>query len=75
MLITPSHKHVVIEALLRAGILPIITVGEPGAHGVVVMGTHGTGVGVPSAAEVAAIKAGLVGAMHIPKGGMLAIGM
>jgi hypothetical protein len=49
------------------------TFGLPGIQGVVT-GTHGAGVGTPKAAEVAAITAGLVGAVHIPNGGILATG-
>jgi hypothetical protein len=61
--------------LFSAGILAMGTVGEPGAHGVEVTGTHGTGVGTPSAAAVAAIKAGFVGALHIPNGGIFTTGL
>jgi hypothetical protein len=55
--------------------LAIITVGAPGAHGEVVTGMHGTGVGTPRAADVAAIKAGFAGALHIPKGGIFTAGL
>ena len=41
----------------------------------VIMGTHGAGVGVPMAAAVAAITAGLAGQEHIPKDFMLIIGI
>ena len=37
------------------------TVGAPGVHGIGVAGVQGTGVGVPSAAAVAATNAGLAG--------------
>jgi hypothetical protein len=60
--------------LSRAGIFPIKTVGAPGAQGPDVIGTQGTGVGTPSAADVAAMNAGLAGLMHIPKGGMFTSG-
>jgi hypothetical protein len=73
-LITPAHIHIALLILFKAGIFPTITVGEPGAQGVVVAGTQGTGVGTPSLAAVAAIKAGLVGALHIPKGMIFFIG-
>jgi hypothetical protein len=55
--------------------LPSNTVGDPGIQGAGVTGIHGTGVGVPMAAAVADTKAGLVGDMHIPKDGMLTIGL
>lgn len=54
--------------------MPAFTVGEPGAQGVVVAGTHGAGVKTPIAAEVAAITAGLEGALHMPNGFTLTIG-
>jgi hypothetical protein len=52
---------------LRAGLLPIITVGEPGVHGAVVTGMQGWGVNTPKAAEVAAATCGLLKVMHMPK--------
>src|SRR5258708_35275048 len=55
--------------------LPIMTVGEPGAHGAAVTGTHGMGVSTPSAAAVAAATVGFDGELHIPHGGIFAIGM
>jgi hypothetical protein len=53
----------------------ISTVGEPGIHGAVVTGMHGCGVSVPSAAAVAAATWGLLGVVHMPNGGMDAIGL
>jgi hypothetical protein len=73
-LITPSHVHMHLDIAFSPGRLFTITVGAPGAHGDVMMGRHGTGVGTPAAALVAEINAGFVGAMHIPNGGMLVIG-
>lgn len=63
-----------IELLFKAGIEPMRTVGDPGAQGALVTGTHGAGVKTPLAAVVAAMTAGLVGALHIPKGGIFLIG-
>ncbi len=60
--ITPNQVHMHFELLLRAIFLPIVTVGEPVTQGAVVTGIQGTGVGVPAAAAVAAMNAGLVGA-------------
>ena len=72
---TPAHVHMHLLVLFSAGMLAMSTVGEPGAHGAAVTGTHGTGVGTPRAADVAAIKAGFVGALHIPKGGIFTTGL
>ena len=74
-----QHKKGIVDAkrgrlwskLSRA----IIRVGAPGTHGATVIGTHGIGVNTPSAAAVAAATSGLAGLMHMPKGGMLTIGM
>jgi len=46
----------------------------PGTQGAEITGTQGAGVGTPAAAAVAAITAGFAGELHIPKGGILAIG-
>jgi hypothetical protein len=45
--ITPPQVHISVELSLRAGILPMRTVGEPGAHGAVGKGTQGIGVNTP----------------------------
>ena len=74
MLITPSQVHMAFDVLFKAGKLFILTVGDPGIHGLVVTGTQGTGVATPSFAAVAAMKAGFVGAMHITNVGIFAIG-
>src|SRR5215211_3926741 len=71
---TPPHWHRQVQVELRAGWPLISTVGEPGIHGAVVTGMHGWGVSVPMAAAVAAATCGLLGVVHIPKGGMLAMG-
>jgi len=61
--------------LLSAGILAIITVGEPGAHGATVTGIHGMGVSTPSAAAVALATKGFAIDEHIAKGNILTIGL
>lgn len=71
---TPPHEHMHFDELLRAGMFATSTVGAPGTHGVVT-GTHGIGVSTPRAAAVAAATVGLEGDMHIPNGGMFAIGL
>lgn len=72
--ITPAHAHIQVETLLSAGMLPIITVAEPGTHGAVMTGTQGIGVNTPDAAAVAVMTVGFVGALHMPNGIMLTIG-
>ena len=67
--------HARTEVLFNAGMLPSSTVGAPVIHGAGVAGVQGTGVGTPIAAAVADTKAGLVGDMHIPKGGILTMGL
>ncbi len=63
------------DELLRAGMLPIKTVGDPGTHGATVAGTQGIGVKTPKAAAVAEATVGLAGQLHIPKVGILTIGL
>jgi hypothetical protein len=53
---------------------PIVTVGDPGVQGAVVIGMHGIGVSTPRAEAVAAATSGLAGHMHIPKVEMFSIG-
>ena len=60
--------------LLSAGMPLTSTVAQPGAQGAVVTGTHGIGVRTPSAAAVAEATVGLLGVLHMPKGGMFTIG-
>lgn len=72
--ITPPQLHINFESFCRAGIPPISTVGEPGAHGAPVAGTHGIGVNTPIAAAVAAATAGFAGQLHTPNGITLTIG-
>lgn len=62
---TPPKLHIDLLELLRAGIPPISTVGQPGTQGVAT-GVHGIGVRTPMAAAVAAATAGFAGELHIP---------
>src|SRR5262245_5560897 len=74
MVMTPPQLHIKVEVFVSAGLLPIITVGEPGAQGAVVTGIQGMSVNTPNAAEVADATIGLASEVHIPNGGMFAIG-
>ena len=73
--ILPPQLHIHFELLLRAGLLPIITVAEPGDQGAAITGMQGMGVNAPIAAAVAAATVGLAIERHMPKGGMLTIGI
>jgi len=73
--ITPAHRHISLQVLSSTGIPPLITVGTPGSQGAGVAGTQGIGVSTPSAAAVAAATVGLAMLLHMPKGGIFAIGM
>ena len=64
-----------VEPVVRAGMLPISTVGEPGTHGAAVTGVHGIGVNTPSAAAVAAATAGFAMLIHMPNGAMFTNGL
>ena len=75
MLMTPPHVHMHVEELLSAGMFPIITVEEPGAHGAFVTGTHGMGVNTPSFAAVAAATVGFDMLWHMPKAMMFTMGI
>lgn len=75
MVITPPHMQLHMQVLFSAGMLAIVTVGEPGDQGAAVFGMHGIGVSTPRAAAVAAATVGLAMDMHIPKGGMFTIGL
>ena len=75
MVITPPQVHMHFEVLFNAGWFFIITVGDPGIHGLVVTGIQGAGVSTPMAAEVAAATAGFEGVVHMIKGMIFAIGM
>jgi len=73
--IDPPKTHTKVEVLFNAGALHSKTVGAPTIQGATVTGVHGTGVGVPIAAAVAAMNIGLEGDWHIPKGGIFTNGM
>ena len=75
MEMTPAHMHMHLDVSLSAGIPPIMTLGDPGAHGVVVFGTQGIGVRTPRAADVAAATVGLARLVHAPNVGMFTIGL
>jgi hypothetical protein len=60
---------------LSAGMPPIMQPVEPGVQGAGVTGMQGIGVKTPSAAAVADATVGLAIDMHIPKGGILVMGI
>src|SRR6187399_1816489 len=64
----PPKLHVSLQFESRAGMLPINTVGTPGAHGPAGTGVQGIGVSTPKAAAVAAATAGLARLWHMPNG-------
>src|SRR4051794_36272686 len=72
---TPPQLHISLQLLSRAGMLPISTLGHPGAQGAAVAGTHGMGVSTPMATAVAAATVGLAGDWHMPKGRMFTSGL
>jgi hypothetical protein len=72
--ITPPHVHMHLDVLFKAGWPPIMQVAEPGTHGAVT-GTQGIGVNTPKAAAVAEATVGFAMDVHIPKVGMLVIGI
>jgi hypothetical protein len=74
MLIEPPKEQMAFEELFKAGMLPIKTVGAPGAQGAAVAGTQGIGVNTPQAAEVAEATVGFAIELHIPKGRMFTNG-
>ena len=69
--ITPPHVHISFDVLFSSGFLHTITVGAPGIQGATIAGTQGAGLNTPSFAAVAAMTAGLLGALHMPKVGNL----
>ena len=73
--IEPAHAHMTVEEAVSAGLLPIITVGLPGAHGAAITGIHGTGVRTPSAAAVADCTCGFAMLLHIPNGIIFTLGL
>lgn len=72
---TPPYRHMHFESAFNAGMLPIRTVGDPGAHGAVVTGVHGPGVSTPKAAAVSDAVTGLSKLLQTPNGEMLANGL
>ena len=72
---TPPQLHMHLEVLFSAGMFATRTVGEPGTQGAAVTGMQGIGVSAPNAAAVAAATVGLANELHMPKGGMLTIGL
>jgi hypothetical protein len=75
IVITPAQVHMHLQVTFSAGMPRNITVGDPGTQGAGVTGTQGIGVNTPSAAAVAAATVGLARELHMPKGGMLTIGL
>ena len=71
----PPHMHISLLVLVSVGKPPVITCGLPGAHGATVLGTQGMGVSTPQAAEVAEATVGFANERHIPKVGMLTMGL
>ena len=63
-----------LEVSFRVGMFARWTVGQPGAQGAGVTGTHGMGVRTPRAADVADATVGLARDVHIPKGMILTMG-
>jgi hypothetical protein len=59
---------------LRAGGVLIEKVGVPGTQGAGITGTQGIGVSTPKAAAVALATVGFAREVHIPKGGIFAMG-
>lgn len=72
---TPPQAHINWQLLFSVGLLPIMTVGDPGVQGAVVTGIQGCGVKTPMAAEVAAATWGLLRVLHTPNGMIFIIGM
>jgi hypothetical protein len=75
ILIEPAQEHINLLSLLRAGILPINTVGAPATQGATVIGIQGMGVRIPNAAAVAAITVGFAMLLHTPNGKILSNGI
>ena len=73
--IDPPKAQIAFEELFNAGLLPIMTVGDPGTHGPGTLGMQGIGVNTPIAAAVAAATCGFAIDMHMPNGAMLTIGL
>ena len=67
--------HTNLLATVKVGKFWVSTWGLPGAQGATVFGIQGMGVSTPQAAEVAEATVGLASERHIPKVGMLTIGL
>ncbi len=67
--------HISLDVVVKAGMLPISTVGDPGTQGAGNTGTQGMGVNTPSAAAVAAATGGLALLVHLPKVARLTMGL
>lgn len=72
---TPPQVQTSFEVSFKAGKLLTGFVGEPGAQGATVFGTHGIGVRTPAAAVVAEAVAGKAGQLHTPNGLMFTMGL
>ena len=67
--------HISLLETVRVGKFWVSTWGLPGVQGARVDGMQGIGVNTPQAAEVAEATVGLASERHIPKVGMLTIGL
>ena len=71
----PPHMHISLLSLVSVGAPNVLTKTLPGDHGAVVLGIQGIGVSTPQAAEVAEATDGLASERHMPKLGILTIGL
>ena len=67
--------HVSLLVMVRVGKFWVSTCALPGAQGATVLGMQGMGVSTPQAADVAEATDGLASDRHIPKVGMLTMGL
>lgn len=72
---TPPYAHMHIEESVSTGWLATMTVGDPGAHGAVVVGMQVPGVSTPSAAAVCAAVIGFDGLLQRTNGAMFTNGL
>ena len=68
---TPPYMHISLEEFFSSGFPQTRMVGTPGAQGSTIAGAQGAGEKTPSFAAVAAMTAGLLGQLHMPKVGNL----
>ena len=73
--ILPPQLQMHFAVLFKAGLLPICNVAHPGDQGAAMTGIQGIGVSTPIAAAVAAATVGFAGERHMPKGGILTMGI